>query len=312
MSEIAEATGSLRAYAARRADDDEPMVDLLRWPVVGRFLRWRHGRCALQLPLFLLAAVLVLHGLYGPDLAPKNLATLRHLGPLPRPPGAGAAGGRQLLLPGLPVPAAARAGPPVVPPRAGTGRGRCGTSGWPSRSFVAVLFAYELFGAVGSAALDRLADHRLLRRGAGVDALFKHASFCKWVCPIGQFNFVASTVSPLEVKVRDPAVCAGVPDQGLHPRHARRAGAGGTGRCRCRSWAARLRAGAVPAAEGGQPGLHLLPGLRPRLPARQRRPGQPHARRRAGRRHPALGRRAGSTAARTWRRWCWSSPSGRC
>jgi Fe-S-cluster-containing hydrogenase component 2 len=40
-----------------------------------------------------------------------------------------------------------------------------------------------------------------------VDGLFKHASFCKFVCPIGQFNFAASTVSPLEVKVRDQEVC---------------------------------------------------------------------------------------------------------
>src|SRR5262249_13126171 len=41
-----------------------------------------------------------------------------------------------------------------------------------------------------------------------VDSLFKHAAFCKFVCPIGQFNFIAATVSPLEVKVRQPAVCA--------------------------------------------------------------------------------------------------------
>jgi Fe-S-cluster-containing hydrogenase component 2 len=40
-----------------------------------------------------------------------------------------------------------------------------------------------------------------------VDGLFKHASFCKFVCPIGQFNFVASTLSPLEVKIRDNDVC---------------------------------------------------------------------------------------------------------
>jgi len=41
-----------------------------------------------------------------------------------------------------------------------------------------------------------------------VDLFFKRASFCKFVCPIGQFNFLASTVSPLEVAVRDPSVCA--------------------------------------------------------------------------------------------------------
>jgi hypothetical protein len=42
-----------------------------------------------------------------------------------------------------------------------------------------------------------------------IDALFSGASFCKYVCPIGQFQFVASLVSPLEVKVREPGVCAG-------------------------------------------------------------------------------------------------------
>ena len=41
-----------------------------------------------------------------------------------------------------------------------------------------------------------------------IDALFRGASFCKYVCPIGQFQFVASLVSPLEVKVREPGVCA--------------------------------------------------------------------------------------------------------
>src|SRR3954454_21239654 len=53
-----------------------PGFDLLRLPLVGRFLRWRHARLALQLPLLALAVVLILHGLFGPDLAPKNLATL--------------------------------------------------------------------------------------------------------------------------------------------------------------------------------------------------------------------------------------------
>jgi hypothetical protein len=40
-----------------------------------------------------------------------------------------------------------------------------------------------------------------------IDGLFKHAAFCKFVCPIGQFNFIASTLSPLEVQVRDHGVC---------------------------------------------------------------------------------------------------------
>ena len=51
-------------------------MDLLRWPVVGRFLRWRHARTVMQLPLFALALAMIAHGLLGPQLAPKNLATL--------------------------------------------------------------------------------------------------------------------------------------------------------------------------------------------------------------------------------------------
>src|SRR5262249_15876404 len=37
---------------------------------------------------------------------------------------------------------------------------------------------------------------------------FRGASFCKYVCPIGQFNFVQSLISPVEIKVRDPGACA--------------------------------------------------------------------------------------------------------
>jgi polyferredoxin len=41
-----------------------------------------------------------------------------------------------------------------------------------------------------------------------IDGFFRGAAFCKYVCPIGQFNFVQSLVSPLEVRVREPEVCA--------------------------------------------------------------------------------------------------------
>ena len=40
-----------------------------------------------------------------------------------------------------------------------------------------------------------------------VDALFVEAPFCKFVCPIGQFNFVHSLVSPTQVAVANHGVC---------------------------------------------------------------------------------------------------------
>jgi cytochrome c oxidase assembly factor CtaG/polyferredoxin len=40
-----------------------------------------------------------------------------------------------------------------------------------------------------------------------VDTAFRGASFCKYVCPIGQYHFVVSLVSPREIAVKDMAVC---------------------------------------------------------------------------------------------------------
>ena len=43
-------------------------------PVLGKFLRWRHARLALQLPLGALAGILIYDGLRGPQVASMNLA----------------------------------------------------------------------------------------------------------------------------------------------------------------------------------------------------------------------------------------------
>ncbi|MCP4241832.1 MAG: cytochrome c oxidase assembly protein [Myxococcota bacterium] len=41
-----------------------------------------------------------------------------------------------------------------------------------------------------------------------VEGLFPRGSFCRYLCPIGQFHFVNSGISPLEVRARDGAVCS--------------------------------------------------------------------------------------------------------
>src|SRR6476660_2055430 len=51
------------------------MLDLLRLPLLERFFHWRHARTFLQIPLLFLSGLMVWHGLFGPSLAPKNLAT---------------------------------------------------------------------------------------------------------------------------------------------------------------------------------------------------------------------------------------------
>src|SRR5205807_1811727 len=51
-----------------------PSFDLLRVPLLGRFLKWRHARLALQMPLLVLAGIVILDGLRGPQVGAMNLA----------------------------------------------------------------------------------------------------------------------------------------------------------------------------------------------------------------------------------------------
>ena len=92
------------------------------------------------------------------------------------------------------------------------------------RSFVLILFLYELFDLWSSPWWTAWLIIAYFVAVLVVDGIFKHASFCKFVCRIGQFNFMASLLSPLEVKVRDQQVCATA-----IPRTAFAAGASGSG-----------------------------------------------------------------------------------
>jgi ferredoxin len=181
-------------------------VDVLRLPLVGSFLRWRHSRTLLQLGLLAVAAAVVVHGLFGPDIAPRNLSTVLT-----------SIHWRGLLVvaivvvgnlfctacPMILVRDAARR---VVPPRLT----------WPHRLrrkwlalalLVLVLFSYELFDIWEAPAATAWLVLGYFAAALIVDLLFKGASFCKHVCPIGQFNFIASTMSPAELRIREAETC---------------------------------------------------------------------------------------------------------
>ncbi len=185
---------------------DSAPFDLLRVPVIGRFLLWRHSRTVLQIPLLLVSIVMILQGLLGPSLAPKNLATVLtwvHF--------RGAlvlvilCAGNFFCL-ACPFMAVRNAARRFFRPRLN----------WPQwlrhkwiavGLFVLILFTYELFDLWSSPWWTAWLIVAYFLAVLVVDGVFKHASFCKFVCPIGQFNFVASTLSPLEVQVRDGEVC---------------------------------------------------------------------------------------------------------
>ncbi len=183
------------------------MSDLLAWPVVGAVLRWRHLRTATRTVLLLVAAALVAHGLFGPQFAPTNLATLAtwiHY--------------RGLLIGVLLVAGNAFCHAcPMVLARDLTRKVHAPKLRWPGRLhgkwlalplFAAVLFAYEVFDLWEDPAATAWLIVGYFAGAIVVDTLFSGASFCKHVCPVGQFNFVASTLSPLEIRPKDETVCA--------------------------------------------------------------------------------------------------------
>jgi cytochrome c oxidase assembly factor CtaG/polyferredoxin len=181
--------------------------DLLRVPLLGRFLKWRHARLCLQLPLLLVAGLIIYDGLRGPQVGAMNLA-----GVLP-----------WIHWRGLVVVGLLAAGNvfctacPFLLPRTLARRWLPAGWNWPRwlrGKWLAVLLLVAFLWAYEALALwDRPLWTACLALGYFVaafvvDGLFRGASFCKYLCPIGQFNFVQSLASPLEVKARDPAVCA--------------------------------------------------------------------------------------------------------
>src|SRR5262249_10523705 len=181
--------------------------DLLHLPLVGSLLRRRHARTVLQIPFFIVSIAMILHGLFGPPIAPKNLATtlswVHFRGALVL----------VLLFAGnlfclaCPFMLVRNVMRKFVKPKRNWPRVL--RNKWLSIGlFIAILFVYELFDLWASPWLTAWLIIVYFVGILLVDGIFKHATFCKFVCPIGQFNFVASTASPLEIRVREQQVCA--------------------------------------------------------------------------------------------------------
>ena len=181
--------------------------DLLRVPLVGALLKWRHARLAFQLPMGLLAAIVIYDGLCGPQVGAMNLA-----GVLP-----------WIHWRGLVVFSLLVAGNlfcfacPFTLPRSFARRWLPARFEWPQRlrsKWLAVVllmlffWSYEAFALWDSPWWTAWIAIAYFVAALTVDGLFRGAAFCKYVCPIGQFNFVQSLVSPLAVAVREPAACA--------------------------------------------------------------------------------------------------------
>ncbi len=180
--------------------------DLLRVPMIGTLLRGRYGRQLLQGISLAAIVVVIAHGFAGHSMAAMNLAgvlpwnILRALGVL-----------ALLFVGNLFCMACPFTLPRELGRRLGWARLR-----WPQwlrvkwigvGLMLAFFFGYERFALWNSPARTAWLLIAYVGTAFLVDTFFRGASFCKYVCPIGQFNFVGSLISPTTVKIHSESTC---------------------------------------------------------------------------------------------------------
>lgn len=178
-------------------------LDLLTLPI----LRWKYFRPTLQMLMLTLAGLVVWDGLRGPATSATNLA-----GVLPWTHWRGftvvallAVG--NLFCMACPFVFVRDLGRKILP--ANLTWPRALRSKWIAVLLVVLyLWSYEVFDLWDNPAATAWIILGYFLTAFIIDGFFRGASFCKYVCPIGQFHFVQSLVSPFEVKVREPDVCA--------------------------------------------------------------------------------------------------------
>ena len=195
------------APAAGRIHAAMQPFDLLRVPVLGALLRARYGRQSLQALSLLGMGAVIVHGLFGHPMAAMNLAgvlpwnIVRALGVL------------ALLFVGNLF---CMACPFTLPRELGRQLGWARLR-WPPwlrvkwigvGLMIAFFFSYERFALWDNPARTAWLLIAYVGTAFLVDTLFQGASFCKYVCPIGQFNFVGSLISPTTLRVRSTETCA--------------------------------------------------------------------------------------------------------
>ncbi len=200
----------LRAPHKRRPRDAHSGFDLLRVGPVGAFLRSRYGRQSLQALSLLIAAAIIVDGLFGHQMGSMNLA-----GIVPWTYGRGIFVLALLLVGNLfcmscpfTLP---REAAKWVARRLGIAQlrwPRALRNKWLSVGMVALFFwAYEALDLWVSPLRTASLLLAYFATTFMVDAVFRDASFCKYVCPLGQFNFAASLLSPVEVAPRSLGTC---------------------------------------------------------------------------------------------------------
>ncbi len=182
------------------------LFDVLQLPLIGRVLRWRWGRLVLQIPLAIIALLLVIDGFTGPQTASRNLATVTPW----------------IHYRGLVVIALLLAGNlfcmgcPFTIPRTlakrfslpGRRFPRFLRNKWLAIGGLFTLFLlYEWLDLWASPLLTAWVIVFYFVASFVLEVVFTESAFCKYVCPLGTFNFIYSTASPTQIAVKNHNIC---------------------------------------------------------------------------------------------------------
>ena len=181
---------------------------MLRSPLIGTLLRARYGRMALQSFAFVTAVLVIADGFLGHPMGAMNLA-----GVLPWT-FVRAFGVIALLVMGNIF---CLSCPFMLPRELGhrLGLARFRWPRWLRSKWLAIALMVLFFWSYEAFAIwdhpQRTAWLLIAYFAAAflVDTFFRGANFCKYVCPLGQFNFAGSLLSPFTLEARSQATCAG-------------------------------------------------------------------------------------------------------
>jgi hypothetical protein len=180
--------------------------DLLQVPLIGRALKHRYGRLLLQLPFLLVALLLIYDGFTGPQRAAENLATV-----VPWVHYRGFVVVALLLAGNLFC-----MGCPFTLPRTLAKRLSLNPRRFPRAlrgkwlaiaGLFGIFFVYEWLDLWASPALTAWVIVAYFVASFALEALFGESVFCKYVCPLGTFNFVYATAAPTQIASKNLDVC---------------------------------------------------------------------------------------------------------
>ncbi|NIM94323.1 MAG: FesM [Anaerolineales bacterium] len=181
-------------------------MDILRIPVVSTLLQWRWGRLIFQILLLGVALLIIYDGLTGPQLAPANSATVLVW----------------VVFRGFVVLSLLLVGNlfcfscPFTIIRTLSRKLSLVGGRWPRFlrnkwvsivTLLLIFWLYEWLDLWSSPQLTALLVIAYFGLSFTMEIGFKESPFCKYVCPLGAFNFVYSTISPTQINDRLRRTC---------------------------------------------------------------------------------------------------------